>query len=217
MESVQPPLLSSRSLGRGPLLASRSLGRGHREEALDEDLDLKEVLKEEAPAKVVFIEFFSGKGGLTAAVEATGIECDLPHDVQNGGADFSKDGDVEAVKAWLSSWRANGYSLILHFAPPCSTFSRARDRSWRTRLRSTQRPQGLVGKGFACKEANKIARNTLHVVEWAVDTLHARVTLENPQSSYLWLYLDFREDLWFEDVVFSPCMFGSDLLQANQG
>ena len=30
---------------------------------MDEDLGLKEVLKDEAPAKVVFIEFFAGKGG----------------------------------------------------------------------------------------------------------------------------------------------------------
>ena len=189
-------------------------GEEHHENAMD--LTIEDVQMNDAPAKVVFIEFFAGQGGLTAAVSKLGIECDLPHDVADGGADFSKDDDVNTVKDWLGTWRASGYSLILHFAPPCSTFSRARDRSWKTRLRSTQRPQGLMGKGAACKTANKIARNTLNVVEWAVDELHARVTVENPQSSYLWLYLDFREGLWYEDVIFSPCMFGSDFFKPTR-
>ena len=58
MSTMQPPLLASRSLGRGPLLSSRSLGRGHREdEAMD--LNTEDVQKDKAPAKVVFIEFLS--------------------------------------------------------------------------------------------------------------------------------------------------------------
>ena len=165
---------------------------------------------------MIFIEFFAGSAGLSAAVAAKGLRCGEPQDVDYGGADFSELNDVQAVKAWLHELRANGLSLLLHFAPPCSTFSRARDRSWRTRLRSSARPQGLFGKGAACKKANLIARNTLDLIEWAVDELYAKVTLENPETSYLWSYLDFREDLWYEDVVFSPCMFGGETFKPTK-
>ena len=165
---------------------------------------------------IVFIEFFAGEAGLSAAVAARGITCDVPQDVNTGGADFGDVNDVLAVKAWLQEWKSNGFKLLLHFAPPCATFSRARDRSHKTRLRSTQRPQGLLGRGLACRTANRIARHTLDVIEWAVDELDAKVSMENPESSYIWLFLDFRTDLWFEDVVFSPCMFGADVYKPTK-
>ena len=162
-------------------------------------------------SEVRFLEFFAGEGGLTRAVKAAGVEADDPEDLANGGLDFGKDVDLEGLKNYLHELHSNGVKLHLHFAPPCSTFSRARDRSWRTRLRSSERPQGLKGKGAQCRQANLIARNTLDVLEWAVRDLHAVASMENPESSYLWPFLDFDTDLTFSDVVFSPCMFGSDV------
>ena len=158
-----------------------------------------------------FIEFFAGDGGLTQAVKAAGVPVDEPQDLATGGVDFSKEDELNGVRNYLHELHVNGTKLILHFAPPCATFSRARDRSWRTRLRSTARPQGLPGCGAACRTANLVARNTLDLIEWSVKTLKATVSMENPESSYMWPFLDFDPDLPFDDVVFSPCMFGSNI------
>ena len=161
--------------------------------------------------EVRFVEFFAGEGGLTRAVASTGVPVDEPQDLSTGGVDFTCADELDGVRNYLHELHVNGTKLILHFAPPCATFSRARDRSWRTRLRSTARPQGLPGCGGACRTANLVARNTLDLVEWAVRTLKATVSMENPASSYLWSFLDFAPDLAFTDVVFSPCMFGADI------
>ena len=34
--------------------------------------------------------------------------------------------------------------------------------------------------------------------------LDAKVSMENPETSYLWTFLDFDPDLEHSDVVFSP-------------
>ena len=173
---------------------------------LDEDLVVNKVV-----ANVRFIEFFAGDGGLTAAVRRAGVEVDDPQDLADGGVDFSQEIELEGVKNYLHELHSSGVQLHLHFAPPCSTFSRARDRSWRTRLRSTSRPQGLAGRAAQCRQGNLIARNTLDLLEWAVRALGAVATMENPESSYMWLFLEFADDLPFRDVTFSPCLFGSDM------
>ena len=160
---------------------------------------------------VVFMEFFAGEAGLTHAVRQAGVNAEVPQDLAADGVDFSKEIELECVKNHLHELHASGYRLHLHFAPPCSTFSRARDRSWRTRLRSTERPQGLAGRGGQCRVANLVARNTLDLLEWSVRELGAVASLENPEASYLWLYLDFSADLVFQDATFSPCMFGADV------
>ena len=141
---------------------------------------------------------------------------DPPNDVATGGLDFECLEDVEKMKAYLGELSASGVRLLLHFAPPCATFSRARDRSWKTRLRSTQRPQGLLGRGAQCRVANTIARRTLDLLEYAVEELGAAASMENPRSSYLWSYLDFRDDLVFEDFVFSPCRFGASYMKPTR-
>ena len=167
-------------------------------------------------ADIVFMEFFAGEGVLTAAVAAEGVPCVDPQDVASGGADFGDVDQVDRVKKYLHQLTVEGKRLILHFAPPCSTFSRARDRSWKTRLRSTTRPQGLTGMGWKCKVANLVARHTLELVEWAVVHLHAFVTMENPESSYMWNFLTFDESLDYSDVVFSPCLFGADFAKPTR-
>ena len=76
-----------------------------------------------------FAEFFAGHGGLTKAMLGKGIRCRGPDEVENGGIDFMQDEEVAKLKEELRTLRTEGATLLLHFAPPCSTFSRARDRA----------------------------------------------------------------------------------------
>ena len=177
---------------------------------MDKDFD------EEDLDDILFVEFFAGDGVLSAAVSALGIPCDDPQDVATGGADFGDLHEVEKIKQRLYGYYVAGYKLVVHFAPPCSTFSRARDRSWKTRLRSSSRPQGLLGKGWLCKKANLIAGHTLYLPEWLVRDLQATVSFENPESSYMWTFLEFDNTLEFNDVIFSPCLFGADVAKPTR-
>ena len=157
----------------------------------------------------LFCEFFAGGGVLTEAVSGAGVPVAPPDEVTDGGTDFTDDSAMEKLRGWFSGLAADGKKVVVHLAPPCSTFSRARDRSWKTRLRSSQRPQGLISRSAQCREANVIATRTRDLAEWLVSELGFAVTLENPRNSYLWLFLDFDEKLAFTDVVFSPCLYGA--------
>ena len=176
------------------------------------------LIKEErlSPDNFRFVEFFAGTGNLTAAVAKAGVPTDPPDDLLTGGLDFGKTEDIEQMKAYLAGLSSSGVKLMVHLAPPCATFSRARDRSWKTRLRSTLRPQGLLGKGSQCKEANVVARNALNLLEYAVTELGAAASMENPRSSYLWSFLDFDPEIPFADFVFSPCRFGATYMSSHR-
>ena len=108
--------------------------------------------------------------------------------------------------------------------PPCSTFSRARDRSAATRLRSSEFPAGLPelspelsavaaeAMKFLSEEGNLIAKNAHELAVWAAKELKAVVILENPRLSYLWPFIDGtlsgREPAW-QDIIISQCLFGA--------
>jgi hypothetical protein len=105
--------------------------------------------------------------------------------------------------------------MAVHFAPPCSTFSRARDRSTFTKLRSSTHPGGLpslsVKQRETVNEANDIAKNT-YDLPWLSGSMCAVVTLENPAGSYLWKYFELirpRDRSKYEDASLSQCMFGT--------
>ena len=115
---------------------------------------------------------------------------------------------VEKARDIMACWAANGYRLMLHLAPPCSTFSRARDRSARTRLRSSDHPEGLAHRAAECRAANTIALRALALAEWAASELGAAVSMENPQTSYLWSFLEPDIGVPFIDAQFSACMYG---------
>ena len=95
------------------------------------------------PLDVRFAEYFAGDALLTSTMRAAGVTCLPPNDIESGGADFEDSSDVKAVREALRILRTADCRLILHFAPPCHTYSRARDRSEDTRLRSTDHPEGL--------------------------------------------------------------------------
>ena len=145
-----------------------------------------------------------------------GIACEPPNDAAEGGTDFTSKPQVERLKAHLRVLRMSGKRLVIHLAPPCSTFSRARDRSKATRLRSSSHPAGLAWlnpeRAEIAGEANQIALHAFDFAVWAAKALDAVVSLENPSGSYIWpwstLQKDFSESS-FEDAVVSQCLFGA--------
>ena len=109
---------------------------------VDTDEQMEEDVEEKTLDHALFCEFFAGRGVLTKRVQEAGVPVSRPEDLSLGGLDFTEEDTVDKVKKMLADQAASGAKLLVHFAPPCSTFSRARDRSWKTRLRSTARPQG---------------------------------------------------------------------------
>ena len=159
--------------------------------------------------RFLFCEFFAGEGALTSAVTAAGVPARSPEDLAGGGVDFSDKSAVDALRPEFEELSASGVKCVVHFAPPCSTFSRARDRSSWTRLRSGAFPGGMPKRTPHTHTANLVARNTLDLAEWLVRDLGMAVSIENPERSYLWLFLDFSDGLPFVDATFSACMFGT--------
>ena len=112
--------------------------------------------------------------------------------------------------------------LVVHFAPPCASFSRARDRALRTKLRSKKHPGGLPSKRDNCEGPNLIVKKCFKLAIWAADTLGAKVSIENPVGSYMWAYaetllhedacgklpLDAVRSKW-ADVDLDTCRFGA--------
>ena len=158
-----------------------------------------------------FVEVFAGKGVLTEAVRRMGLSCEEPNDVFSGGTDFRNHKQVEELKDLLVQRSRSTHRLVLHLAPPCASFSRARDRSKKTRLRSSSYPEGLPGKKSQTKEPNLVARKAYRLACWAADELEALVSLENPSRSYLWDLVrgERQADTNYEDAVFSPCLYGA--------
>jgi hypothetical protein len=137
-----------------------------------------------------FAEFFAGQGGLTKAMLRKGIRCREADEVETkGGIDFRQCKEVAKLKVELRDRRTEGATFLRHFAPPCSTFSRARDRAAVTRLRSTESPEGSTDldayQRSQVTEANEVALQTLDLAIWAAKELSAVITLENPAGSYM--------------------------------
>ena len=139
--------------------------------------------------QAIFCEFFAGKGVLSREVARLGVKVLPPDEVTEGGTDFGSKTQVEKLKEKLKELAEETAQLIIHLAPPCATFSRARDRSAKTRLRSNAWPEGLPGKQGRTRHPNLLAKRAFDLANWAADELNAWVTLENPRRSYIWQYV----------------------------
>ena len=76
----------------------------------------------------IFIEYFAGSGLLSKTLGKSGVNVHPLQDVELDGADFSQEGCLAGERACLCGLAQFG-RLVVHMAPPCSTYSRARDRS----------------------------------------------------------------------------------------
>ena len=123
---------------------------------------------------------------------------------------------MSALRSRLKELSEEGHQLLIHLAPPCATFSLARNRSKRTQLRSSAHPGGLphLTDRIALArltEANTIALASFSLATWAHGELKAVEALENPSSSYMWQFAEQSSiDLGtFNDRTFSQCMYGT--------
>ena len=115
-----------------------------------------------------FVECFAGEGCLSEAVSKLGVET-LADEVSLGGTNFLDAHEVEMLQEKLLNLVGEGRRVALHVAPPCSTFSRARDRRRRTRLRSAEFPAGLPRCQEQVRDANAIALAAFDLVTWAAE------------------------------------------------
>ena len=90
----------------------------------------------------VFVEFFAGTAVLTRRGREFGVETASPEDVITGGYDLCNTDDKEQVRAALGRL-GRERRIYVHFAPPCSSFSRLRNRGARVQLRSDCMPEGI--------------------------------------------------------------------------
>ena len=162
-------------------------------------------------SRFVFLELFAGNGELSDQV-AKVTETLPPQDYHTkNGIDFT---DLHAVHSLWQEWRAladQGVQLLFHVAPPCATFSRARDRSHRTRLRSSALPGGWYPNDPRTQEGNTIARHTALSVNFLVNELGAAGTWEQPAGSYMFPYLEQQNILTAVPdrvVLLHQCKFG---------
>ena len=126
----------------------------------------------------------------------------------------------------LSDIIANHAVVYVHFAPPCGTASRARHRpiSYKLKqkgvpepkpLRSEEEPAGLstlYGDDLArVLSANRIYDMVVRVADLC-SKLKVFCSIENPRSSYFWLYPGMPDLLrnGFQDVDFHGCMHGGE-------
>ena len=172
----------------------------------------------------MFLEVFAGYGVLTATLKGCGLPTLPPDEYFLGGTDFSDRREVQKLRDWLEALVGKAREierqhfqetgevlwLFIHLAPPCATFSKARDRSWRTRVRSWAQPAGIKPVSAKVRKANIIAKQAILFARWAAETLGATVTLEHPDFSYIWIYGApyFGSHTKYRDARMSYCMYG---------
>lgn len=104
-------------------------------------------------------------------------------------------------------------ACFVHMAPPCGTFSRAREIGWGPRpLRSERHPAGLADltqvERARVDSANKVAAACLRIARQC-QRLGIPYTLENPGRSLLWWMPGYAKLLRSShNVLFDMCMHG---------
>ena len=164
-------------------------------------------------AFAVFLEIFSGGGGLGKAVSN---HCGWPvllWDISFGAEyDLTKTPIQQMVVHWIRSGKVRAG----HLGTPCNSFSRARDRpGGPPRLRSDKHPMGLPGLAEhlyrKVRDGNVLMRFSCWVLRLAI-SLHIPFTLENPHRSRLWICPPVLQILRRKVVVWKEihfCAFGT--------
>ena len=162
---------------------------------------------------ILFVELFPGEGSLTKAVAATSTPTFCVPDFAAGGLDLRELANVETVIAQIME-AAQGRTVVLAAAPPCSTMSKVRNRSSRTRVRNRHHISGLPGLPLqtAAKvaDANALAEVAAHIALKIV-AAGGHASIENPGTSYLWelpTYQSLLQAGWHV-CDFNACMFGA--------
>ena len=179
--------------------------------------------------QLVFIEIFSGTGGLCAEVRRLGLHSSVGID-----AHVSKQVKSPVIRIDLTS--EHGQSLLwrmleqhnvvaVHLGPPCGTSSRARDIRRKSGpdpqpLRSEQYPNGLphlVGKDLLrVTLANQLYDITVRIYEFCCAN-GILATVENPAN--MWLtdpFANIHKRNRKCSAILHHCMFGSRRKKATK-
>ena len=130
----------------------------------------------------VFLDLFSGKGGLARAIADWG-GCALQWDIKHGEEyDLTSNENVEKICHWIRSKKVWG----IHIAMLCKSWSRARRGGLAPPLRSDDRPWGLpflnpVDRAKVVM-GNHLLKNSLQIMRVA-STKGLPGGFENPQTS----------------------------------
>ena len=139
----------------------------------------------------VFLEIFSGEGGLSKAVNKWCGHNVLLRDIRHGP---EYDLRSPAKRRLICEWIRGGSILGLHLSPPCASFSHARDAPpGPPPLRSDSRPLGPLGlPGLAPGTKWKVEQGNLFM-RFSARVLglcwqhRVPATLEHPACSRLWM------------------------------
>ena len=159
----------------------------------------------------MFVELFAGTARLSQAVNRF-LDTRPDDALTMGGTNFLDPIAIEALKKRCAEIVEDGRLLFFHVAPPCSTFSRARDRGARTRLRTPASPQGIQPNERRTEEGNRIARATADLVTYLATELDAREYWEQPCGSYMLPFLDGEgalDQIERSAVILHQCRFGA--------
>lgn len=154
-------------------------------------------------------DLFAGKGGVSRAVRALGFsarEWELlkgpDHDLTNPVVVFKLLEDIR-----------KGHVLAVMLAPPCSSFSPARDRT--SVIRNRQHPWGIPGisdKDLAKVRVGNSCFKTCFKVIRLLDKFGVPWVLENPHGSKCWFLPQlaaFQQCSNVQTVVTDFCMWGT--------
>ena len=156
-----------------------------------------------------FADFFSGHGGVARSARALGFrsrEWELLH---GPSGDLTKPAVLSNIRTDIS----NRKIVAAMLAPPCSSFSPARDRT--SVIRDKNHPWGLPNISIRDQEkvrlGNQCLRSSLRIIKW-LDDMGVPWVLENPHSSKMW-YVPELIKLQQADhthvIVTDFCQFGT--------
>ena len=181
----------------------------------------------------IFVEVFAGSGNLSESVRNAGLSVRAIDSVskrQSGVAihtlDLTKSNDASI----LLDIASNGMVASAHFAPPCGTSPKAREKPLPPEmahlrakpLRSEHEPLGISGID-GLDSVRVAAANKLYALTVVVATIllirGASISIENPSGSYFWMIIDIfiQQHPWLQAIwstlvftEFQACMYGGE-------
>ena len=159
------------------------------------------VLTMRAARVPVFWELFAGCAALTAACLAEGWVCGPPIDILDEPAYDLLDPMFIGIVVGLL---LEGRCRWLHLGPPCSSFSMACNRCFRTMMRNKLHPCGLPDlkpvPAQKVKFGNAMADVSVHLAGAQLRVLN-QWTWEQPKTSLMWDYPSVKEFMAAHQVV----------------
>ena len=161
-------------------------------------------------------DVFSGQGGFGSAV-ADSCYCKVVYidTARDPSHDLLRTGFLERLVGLIQS----GYFFMVHLAPPCSTWSRARRPPLRAR---GDRIYGLPDLNRAqrrrAEEGNSLARAAVRLVRSCIEA-KVGFSIENPCSSMLWdmpEMIDIKNTSGTTSVSLVYCAYGAKWLKPTR-